>query len=254
MPVALKGATSGEITLTAASTAGTNTATFPALSGNVVLDTASQTLTNKTLTSPVISTISNTGTLTLPTSTDTLVGRDTTDTLTNKTLTSPTINTPVWGGSSFTEPVAKTATGANVEFTGIPSWVKTILISFTAVSTSGTSVPIIQFGDSGGYEATGYSGTALAFTTSAGTATAANTGVPLDGTHAATNVWHGNLVVMNITGNVWVTSGTLANSEVSRVIQIAASKTLSDVLTQLKFTTVNGTDTYDAGTINIAYA
>lgn len=53
------------------------------------------TLTNKTLTSPIISTISNTGTLTLPTSTDTLVGRATTDTLTNKTLTSPILTSPV---------------------------------------------------------------------------------------------------------------------------------------------------------------
>lgn len=50
---------------------------------------ATQTLTNKTLTAPVISTITNTGTLTLPTSTDTLVGRATSDTLTNKTLTAP---------------------------------------------------------------------------------------------------------------------------------------------------------------------
>jgi len=53
---------------------------------NVTTATNTQTLTNKTLTSPVISSISNTGTLTLPTSTDTLVGRATTDTLTNKTL------------------------------------------------------------------------------------------------------------------------------------------------------------------------
>lgn len=51
----------------------------------------SATLSGLTLTSPVISSISNTGTLTLPTSTDTLVGRATTDTLTNKTLTSPTV-------------------------------------------------------------------------------------------------------------------------------------------------------------------
>ena len=51
-----------------------------------------QTLTNKTLTTPIISSISNTGAITLPTSTDTLVGRATTDTLTNKTLTSPLIN------------------------------------------------------------------------------------------------------------------------------------------------------------------
>lgn len=66
----------------------------------IVTPDATQTLTNKTLTTPVISTISNTGTLTLPTSTDTLVGRATTDTLTNKTLTSPTITTP-----AITDPV-----------------------------------------------------------------------------------------------------------------------------------------------------
>lgn len=65
----------------------------------IVTTTAAQTLTNKTLTAPVMtvpqfSSIVNTGTITLPTSTDTLVGRATTDTLTNKTLTSPIINTP----------------------------------------------------------------------------------------------------------------------------------------------------------------
>ena len=54
--------------------------------GTTVDLSTAQTLTNKTLTAPVISTISNTGTITLPTSTDTLVGRATTDTLTNKTI------------------------------------------------------------------------------------------------------------------------------------------------------------------------
>jgi hypothetical protein len=57
-----------------------------AIDSTVATTSGSQTLTNKTLTSPVISTISNTGTLTLPTSTDTLLGRDTTDTLTNKSI------------------------------------------------------------------------------------------------------------------------------------------------------------------------
>lgn len=63
-------------------------------SGTIVGTTDTQTLTNKTLTTPVISSISNTGTVTLPTSTDTLVGRATTDTLTNKTLTTPVITNP----------------------------------------------------------------------------------------------------------------------------------------------------------------
>ena len=76
------GGTSGDVTLT--------------IDSSVVTLTGTQTLTNKTLTAPVISSISNTGTLTLPTSTDTLVGRATTDTLTNKTLTSPSIATPTW--------------------------------------------------------------------------------------------------------------------------------------------------------------
>ena len=70
------------------------TCTLPAaatVTGNGVIvgTTATQTLTNKTLTSPVIGTIVNTGTLTLPTATTTLVGTGTTDTLSNKTLTAP---------------------------------------------------------------------------------------------------------------------------------------------------------------------
>ena len=63
----------------------------------VATTTGAQTLTNKTLTAPIISTISNTGLLTLPSSTDTLVGRATTDTLTNKTLTAPILTTPALG-------------------------------------------------------------------------------------------------------------------------------------------------------------
>ena len=94
--------------LASASTARTNlglgtAATMTGPSGTIVGTTDTQTLSAKTLTSPIISSISNTGTLTLPTSTDTLIGRATTDTLTNKRITSrvgsttssatPTINT-----------------------------------------------------------------------------------------------------------------------------------------------------------------
>ncbi len=70
----------------------TRTVTVPDSDGTLVFESLAQTLTNKTLTLPIISAISNTGTLTLPTSTDTLVGRNTTDTLTNKTLTLPIIS------------------------------------------------------------------------------------------------------------------------------------------------------------------
>ena len=81
-----------ETVLGVVDTTADRTINLPNASGTIVLQDTTDTLTNKTLTSPVISSISNTGTLTLPTSTDTLVGRATTDTLTNKTLTSPVIS------------------------------------------------------------------------------------------------------------------------------------------------------------------
>jgi len=100
--VSLGGSTTVTATATNALTIGTglsgtsyngSSAVTIAIDSTVATLTGSQTLTNKTLTSPIISTISNTGTLTLPTSTDTLVGRATTDTLSNKTLNSPIIST-----------------------------------------------------------------------------------------------------------------------------------------------------------------
>lgn len=99
-------ATLAGLTLTSpviSSISNTGTLTLPTSTDTLVGRATTDTLTNKTLTSPVISTISNTGTLTLPTSTDTLVGRATTDTLTNKTLTSPTITTPSISGAVLVE-------------------------------------------------------------------------------------------------------------------------------------------------------
>ena len=84
-------------------TGGTFNATAVTVGGiDVVTLSATQTLTNKTLTAPVISTIVNTGTLTLPTSTDTLVGRATTDTLTNKTISGASNTLTNIGNASLT--------------------------------------------------------------------------------------------------------------------------------------------------------
>jgi hypothetical protein len=110
------GATGDITALTAGTGISISSATGPiptvAIDSTVATLTGSQTLTNKTLTSPVISTITNTGTLTLPTSTDTIVGRATTDTLTNKTLTSPTISGGTNTGSVLVGPEERTTVAA----------------------------------------------------------------------------------------------------------------------------------------------
>lgn len=122
------GATGDITALTAGTGISITSATGPiptvAIDSTVATLTGSQTLTNKTLTAPVISTIANTGTLTLPTSTDTLVGRATSDTLTNKTLTSPTINNgtitgPVLVGPEERTTVAATAATGTINFDAV---------------------------------------------------------------------------------------------------------------------------------------
>ena len=124
-------------------------------SRKVMVDTTTaQTLTNKTLTAPVISTISNTGTLTLPTSTDTIIGRATTDTLTNKTLTSPvvsggTINNALIGGSTPAAGTFTTVTDSKGELRSVPQNTQTsayVLVGadsgkYISITTGGVTVP-----------------------------------------------------------------------------------------------------------------
>lgn len=127
------------------STDRTKTFTFPSATDTLTGNAAIQTLTNKTLTSPIISTISNTGTLTLPTSTDTLVGRATTDTLTNKTITTPIISTPqISSGTASTVPyldasknlVSSSVTPTELGYSsGVTSAIQTQLDAKTLKST-----------------------------------------------------------------------------------------------------------------------
>ena len=144
---------------------------------------------------------------------------------------------------------AKTATSTSVDFTGIPSWVKRITVMFSGVSTNGTSNPMIQIGDSGGFEITGYIGssafgaTYVLFTTGFGVAAST----------AAASVFSGQIIISKLDGNTWVSQSTVGYSNAGGIATGAGAKTLSDTLTQVRITTVGGTDTFDAGTINILY-
>lgn len=129
-----------------------NSAVTIAIDSTVATLTGTQTLTNKTLTSPVISSISNTGTLTLPTSTDTLVGRATTDTLTNKTLSSAVITgTLTAGGSVGTNGYYLQTTGSGVQWAEV--------ITSSVIGYNNSTVSAFPSGDYNGADAyVGHSG------------------------------------------------------------------------------------------------
>jgi hypothetical protein len=194
--------------------------------------------------------VAGTTTLTLPTTTDTLVGKTTTDTLTNKTLTSPVIDGTPTGVGVLTAGTSVSASGTSIDFTGIPSWVKCITVMFNGVSTNGTSNFQIRLGSSGGVEATGYISSANYSTSSSA---AASTGFfILYGIASAADIFQGALILLNLSGNTWVGNGNFTDSA-QRASNSAGAKTLSGTLDRIRITTVNGTDTFDAGSINILF-
>jgi hypothetical protein len=179
-------------------------------------------------------------TLTLPDAGGTVVSDTATQTLTNKTIQ---------GGALTLATAVASTSGTSIDFTSIPSWVKRITVMFSGVSTNGTSNILVQLGDAGGIENTGYVSSAN-YSTSTADSTAGF--VILYAIATATNTHGGAITLSNVTGANWVSSGNMTDSA-GRNSSSAGFKTLSDTLTQVRITTVNGTDTFDAGTINIMY-
>lgn len=148
-------------------------------------------------------------------------------------------------GSATTQ---SSTSGTALDFTGIPAGAKRITVMFSGVSTSGGSVIILQLGTSSGFETTGYTSTGWD-----GTNVSTTTGIALSGTVAAVNVRSGNFTLTAMGGNVWVGSGIMIRTESAVGNFSAGTKTLGGTLDRVRITTVNGTDTFDAGSINILY-
>lgn len=145
-----------------------------------------------------------------------------------------------------------TTSGTSIDFTGIPSWVKRITIMINGVSTNGSSYVQFQIGDSGGIENTGYVSCFDGINSGTGQATA-STGYII--AHASSGYLRtGSFTLTNMGSNTWILQGSnIYDQGTGGGAFSQGSKTLSDVLTQVRMTTLNGTDTFDAGSINILY-
>jgi len=149
--------------------------------------------------------------------------------------------------------VVVSTSGTSIDFTGIPAGVKRITVMFAGVSTSGTIVPLVQLGSSGGIETSGYLGCG-GYTQNAGASGAGNytNGFGVSGANSAASVYHGHVVLTYLgTSNTWIASGVLARSDAAVITSVAGSKSLSGTLDRVRITCA--ADTFDAGSINILY-
>ena len=144
-----------------------------------------------------------------------------------------------------------TITIVAIDFLSIPPWVKRITVMFKGVSTSGTSPVMVQLGDSGGIENTSYSGS-VDFVEDNGVGTTFSTGFNIDRALDATSLRTGHMTICSFGSNNWNETSVISTTLTTLCLG-AGDKTLSDTLTQVRITTLNGTDTFDAGSINILY-
>lgn len=191
-------------------------------------------------------------------------------TLSGDTSGSVTLAVPaVSGSNTITYPAATgngsinilstavaTTSGTTIDFTGLPSWIKRVTVVFNGVSTNGVSQILVRLGyGSTTYVTSGYSGGGAYIINNGSAGNYVTTDGFSLGSYAAVaaTLYNGTMTLINISGNVWVYSSSMGGpSNVFGAVG-GGNVTLSDTLTAIRLTTSNGTDTFDAGSVNILY-
>jgi hypothetical protein len=151
------------------------------------------------------------------------------------------------GGSLTLETAKATTSGTSIDFTGIPSWVKRITVMFSGVSTNGTSNLTIQIG-AGSITTSGYVSCATS-----SSAVGLTTGFILTAGNQAGYTHSGIVCLATLGGDIWSESGNLNPNTTNSVSASGGTVTLSGTLDRIRLTTANGTDAFDAGSVNIMY-
>jgi hypothetical protein len=147
-----------------------------------------------------------------------------------------------------------TTSGTSIDFTSIPSWVKRITVMLNGVSTSGSSTMLLRVGTGGTAQTTGYTSSIGASTSGPAAAYATATAGFHVSSMDATSVVTAVLVISTMGSNVWLCNGVSQRVGTATLTgAIVGATTLSGALDIVRLTTVNGTDTFDAGSVNIMY-
>jgi hypothetical protein len=157
-------------------------------------------------------------------------------------------------GRMVLETAKASTSGTSVDFTGIPSWAKRITVMFQGVSTSSTSRWQIQLGTGAGptFTTSGYIGYSFNTSTTTVAGGSITSGVPISNSPLAAGNYSGIATIATLGSNSWAVTSYLGGDN-NQGTGGGGSIALGAVLTAVRITTVNGTDTFDAGTINIMY-
>ena len=155
----------------------------------------------------------------------------------------------VYNGLQTATAVASTS-GTSITFSSIPSWVKRISILMNAVNTNSSSVILVQVG-SGSTTTSGYSSVASR-TSTAATVTTSTAGFVTN--KGSGDVFNGIMTIALLGSNIWVSTHAFgAAVDGASYYGAGTSPALSGALDRVIITTANGTDTFNAGSINIIY-
>lgn len=143
--------------------------------------------------------------------------------------------------------------GTSIDFTSIPSWVKRITVMLNGVSLSGTADVLVQLG-SGSVTTSGYVVTwGYLFTASSAGVNSSTTSIARAASINASTAFTGVVTVTLLSGNTWCSSATLGSNTDKIITYSSGSIALGGSLDRVRVTSSNGTDTFDAGSINILY-
>lgn len=159
--------------------------------------------------------------------------------------------TPAKLSQPLTRGAGVTATGTtSIDFTSIPSWVSRITVMFSALGTNGSSNLQIQLGTSSGFTTSGYKSAA---TSGGGSGTFVTTGLVATWAMASTNSCYGALIISKVGNNDWVYTGSVRTNTSNGLNTVGGGGTIAGTVTQLRVTSINGTDLIDSGFANIIW-
>lgn len=142
------------------------------------------------------------------------------------------------------------ASGTSIDFTNIPSWVQRVTVLFAGVSLSGSDDILVQIG-SGSFTTSGYVSTSGAVRDGSTSAVTNSTAGFVVRNGDTANTLSGSMTITQLSANIWVTNHAMKRDTSATIIG-GGDISFAGSIDRVRITRT-GTNTFDAGNINLVY-